>query len=38
VAALAVSGPVSRMNIDKMIQFVPRMKEAAAQMGKMIRY
>ncbi|MBA4542755.1 MULTISPECIES: IclR family transcriptional regulator [Thermoactinomyces] len=37
VAALAVSGPVSRMNIDKMIQFVPRMKEAAVQMGKMIR-
>jgi DNA-binding IclR family transcriptional regulator len=37
VAALAVSGPVSRMNIEKMTQFVPRMKEAAAQMGKMAR-
>jgi IclR family transcriptional regulator, KDG regulon repressor len=36
VAALAVSGPVSRMNVDKMEQFVPYMMEAAGKMGKMI--
>ncbi|MBA4602257.1 IclR family transcriptional regulator [Thermoactinomyces mirandus] len=37
VAALAVSGPVSRMNMDKMIQFVPDMLEAASKMGKMMK-
>jgi DNA-binding IclR family transcriptional regulator len=37
VAALAVSGPVSRMNHEKMKQFVPRLKESAELMGKMIR-
>ena len=36
VAALAVSGPVSRMNLDKMEQFVPHMMEAAGKMGKMV--
>ena len=36
VAALAVSGPVSRMNLDKMEQFVPHMMEAASKMGKMV--
>jgi IclR family transcriptional regulator, KDG regulon repressor len=37
VAALAVSGPVSRMNVKKMVQFVPRLKESAQRMGKMVR-
>jgi IclR family transcriptional regulator, KDG regulon repressor len=37
VAALAVSGPVLRMNVKTMIRFVPRMKQAAERMGKMIR-
>lgn len=37
VAALAVSGPVSRMNVKQMIQFVPRLIQAAERMAKMIR-
>jgi DNA-binding IclR family transcriptional regulator len=37
IAALAVSGPVSRMNVKKMIQFVPRLIQAAQQMGRMVR-
>lgn len=37
VAALAVSGPVSRMNVKKMVQFVPRLKESAQRMGRMVR-
>ncbi|SEM89212.1 IclR family transcriptional regulator [Lihuaxuella thermophila] len=37
IAALAVSGPVSRMNVKKMIQFVPRLIQAAEEMGKMVR-
>lgn len=37
IAALAVSGPVSRMNMKKMIQFVPRLIQAAEQMGKMVK-
>ncbi|SFJ47586.1 IclR family transcriptional regulator [Thermoflavimicrobium dichotomicum] len=36
IAALAVSGPVSRMNVQKMIDFVPHMVRAAEQMGKKI--
>lgn len=37
VAALAVSGPVSRMNLEQMIHFVPRLIQAAERMGKLIR-
>lgn len=37
VAALAVSGPVSRMSKEKMKQFVPRLIQSAELMGKMIR-
>lgn len=37
VAALTVSGPVSRMNAETMLRFVPRMKESAERMGKMMR-
>ncbi len=37
VAALAVSGPVSRMNMDKMIKFVPNLLEVASKMGKMVK-
>ncbi|MGA8941281.1 MAG: IclR family transcriptional regulator [Thermoactinomyces sp.] len=37
VAALTVSGPVSRMNVNKMIRFVPDLLEAASKMGKMIK-
>jgi DNA-binding IclR family transcriptional regulator len=37
VAALAVSGPVSRMNVKKMVQCVPSLKESAQRMGKLVR-
>ncbi|MBA4494894.1 IclR family transcriptional regulator [Paenactinomyces guangxiensis] len=37
IAALAVSGPVSRMNVEKMIQFAPRLKDAAEEMGRMVK-
>lgn len=37
VAALAVSGPVSRMSMEKMRQFVPRLIQSADLMGKMVR-
>lgn len=33
VAALAVSGPISRMSLDKMMQFVPSLLHVAEQMG-----
>ncbi|TCS95962.1 IclR family transcriptional regulator [Hazenella coriacea] len=37
VVALAVSGPVSRMNVKQMTQFVPCLIQSAERMGKMIR-
>lgn len=37
VAALAVSGPVHRMNEQKMKQFLPELKNAVERMGKMIQ-
>ncbi|WP_224749681.1 IclR family transcriptional regulator [Polycladospora coralii] len=36
VAALAVSGPVTRMNKIQMLQFVPILIQSASQMGRMI--
>lgn len=36
IAALAVSGPVSRLTQDEMERFVPQVMEAAERMGKMM--
>lgn len=36
VAAIVLSGPISRMNEEQMIQYVPRLVEAAERMGKLI--
>ncbi|RAL21906.1 IclR family transcriptional regulator [Thermoflavimicrobium daqui] len=36
IAALAVSGPVSRMSVQQMMQFVPNLVKAAEQMSKKI--
>jgi IclR family transcriptional regulator, KDG regulon repressor len=37
VAALTVSGPVSRLTMEKMVEFAPRITEAAKRMGRLIR-
>jgi IclR family transcriptional regulator, KDG regulon repressor len=37
VAALTVSGPVSRLTMEKMVEFAPRIMEAAKRMGRLIR-
>lgn len=37
IAALAVSGPAGRLTLDKMKEYSPRIMEAAARMGKLIR-
>ncbi|MGZ9587155.1 IclR family transcriptional regulator [Paenibacillus marinisediminis] len=37
MAALSVSGPVSRMSVDKMREYIPHMQEAAKRMKTMMR-
>ena len=37
VAALSVSGPSSRLTLDKMVFYAPRVVQAAQLMGKMVR-
>ncbi|SFX17844.1 transcriptional regulator, IclR family [Thermoactinomyces sp. DSM 45891] len=36
VAALVLSGPISRMNEEQMIRYVPRLVKAAEEMGKLV--
>lgn len=36
VAALVLSGPISRMNEEQMVQYVPHLMKAAEEMGKLV--